>query len=60
MAGFGWQSLILPYLQQDALYNHLTLPGGELNDVLQTDLGKQLAQVPLTDFSLPFGHRLLT
>ncbi|HEY4235372.1 MAG TPA: DUF1559 domain-containing protein [Lacipirellulaceae bacterium] len=53
VAGFGWGSQILPYLQQEALYTHLTLPGGELNDVLQTDLGKTLAQVPLTVFRCP-------
>jgi prepilin-type N-terminal cleavage/methylation domain-containing protein/prepilin-type processing-associated H-X9-DG protein len=53
VAGFGWGSQILPYLQQEALYTHLTLPGGELHDVLQTDLGKQMAQVPLTVFRCP-------
>ena len=53
VAGFGWGVQILPYVQQDALYNHLTLPGGELNDVLQTDVGKELAQVPLTVFRCP-------
>jgi prepilin-type N-terminal cleavage/methylation domain-containing protein/prepilin-type processing-associated H-X9-DG protein len=53
VAGFGWGAQILPYLQQDALYSHLTLPGGELNDVLQTEVGKQLAQVPLTIFRCP-------
>jgi prepilin-type N-terminal cleavage/methylation domain-containing protein/prepilin-type processing-associated H-X9-DG protein len=53
VAGFGWSAQILPYLQQEALYTHLTLPGGELNDVLQSDLGKQLAQVPLTVFRCP-------
>jgi prepilin-type N-terminal cleavage/methylation domain-containing protein/prepilin-type processing-associated H-X9-DG protein len=53
VAGFGWGAQILPYLQQEALYTHLTLPGGELNDVLQTDLGKTLAQVPLPIFRCP-------
>jgi prepilin-type N-terminal cleavage/methylation domain-containing protein/prepilin-type processing-associated H-X9-DG protein len=53
VAGFGWGAQVLPYLQQDALYNHLTLPGGELHDVLQTAAGRELAQVPLTVFRCP-------
>src|SRR5882757_2577096 len=58
VAGFGWGSQILPYLQQEALYTHLTLPGGELNDVLRSDvpgndLGKELAQIPLSVFRCP-------
>ena len=32
VAGFGWAPQMLPYLQQEALYNFLGLPKGQLHD----------------------------
>jgi prepilin-type N-terminal cleavage/methylation domain-containing protein/prepilin-type processing-associated H-X9-DG protein len=53
VAGFGWGCFLLPYLQQEALYNHLSLPGGELHDVLRTSTGQELATLPLPMFRCP-------
>lgn len=53
VAGFGWAPQILPYLQQEALYNFLNLPKGQLNDVLQTSDGRALAQIALPMFRCP-------
>ncbi|MCI0334576.1 MAG: DUF1559 domain-containing protein [Planctomycetes bacterium] len=53
VAGFGWATSLLPHLQQRALYNRLTLPMGQLHDVMQTPVGRDLAQVPLPSFRCP-------
>jgi prepilin-type N-terminal cleavage/methylation domain-containing protein/prepilin-type processing-associated H-X9-DG protein len=53
VAGFGWAPQLLPYLQQEALYNFLGLPRSQLHDVLQTTEGKELAQLALPMFRCP-------
>jgi len=53
VAGFGWAPQVLPYLQQEALYNFLTLPSGQLHDVLQTPDGQELAKIALPMFRCP-------
>lgn len=53
VAGFGWSSFLLPHLQQKTLYNLLTLPMGELNDVLKTPSGRDLATAELSVFRCP-------
>ena len=53
VAGFGWATFLLPYLQQQALYNHLKLPGSELHDVLQSAPKRELVQLPLEMFRCP-------
>jgi prepilin-type N-terminal cleavage/methylation domain-containing protein/prepilin-type processing-associated H-X9-DG protein len=53
VAGFGWAPQILPYLQQEALYNFLGLPRSQLHDVLQTPDGQKLAQIALPMFRCP-------
>lgn len=53
VAGFGWASFLLPYLQQQALYNRLKPNMSELHDVLKTLSKRDLAQVPLPSFRCP-------
>ncbi len=53
VAGFGWASLLLPYLNQEPLYNFLGLPERELHDVLQSSSGRELARLPLPMFRCP-------
>src|SRR5262249_35679449 len=53
VAGFGWCSFLLPHLQQKALYGFLSLPTGELHNVLSTAGGRDLAQVNLPVFRCP-------
>jgi prepilin-type N-terminal cleavage/methylation domain-containing protein/prepilin-type processing-associated H-X9-DG protein len=62
VAGFGWASHLLPYLQQKAVYTRLKLPHGQLHDVLQTPTGREVAQVPQPSFRCPSdtGYELNT
>ena len=53
VAGFGWAPQMLPYLQQEALYNFLGLPKAQLHDVLKTPDGRELAQIALPMFRCP-------
>ncbi len=53
VAGFGWAPQLLPFLQQEALYNFLGFPRSQLHDVLQTPDGKELAQIALPMFRCP-------
>ncbi len=53
VAGFGWAPQILPYLQQEALYNFLELPSGQLHDVLKTNDGRELAKLALPMLRCP-------
>jgi prepilin-type N-terminal cleavage/methylation domain-containing protein/prepilin-type processing-associated H-X9-DG protein len=53
VAGFGWAPQLLPYLQQEALYNFLGLPRAQLHDALQTNEGRDLAQIALPMFRCP-------
>lgn len=53
VAGFGWAPQLLPFLQQEALYNFLGFPRSQLHDVLQTAEGKELAQLALPMFRCP-------
>jgi prepilin-type N-terminal cleavage/methylation domain-containing protein len=50
VAGFGWASLILPYLEEKELHSRLALPGGELHDVLKDPARRYLVQEPLAMF----------
>jgi prepilin-type N-terminal cleavage/methylation domain-containing protein/prepilin-type processing-associated H-X9-DG protein len=62
VAGFGWASFLLPHLQQQALYNRLKLPMGQLHGLLQDATKRELAQVPLGMFRCPSdtGYELNT
>jgi prepilin-type processing-associated H-X9-DG protein len=53
VAGFGWATSLLTNLQQRALYNRLTLPMGQLHDVLKDPAKRDLAQLPLPSFRCP-------
>ncbi|MGD9635132.1 MAG: DUF1559 domain-containing protein [Pirellulales bacterium] len=53
VAGFGWAPQLLPYLQQEALYNFLGFPKSQLHDVLKTPDGVKLAQIALPMFRCP-------
>jgi prepilin-type N-terminal cleavage/methylation domain-containing protein len=62
VAGFGWASSLLPYLQLQPVYTRLKLPNGQLHDVLQTPTGREVAQTPLPSFRCPSdtGYELNT
>jgi prepilin-type N-terminal cleavage/methylation domain-containing protein/prepilin-type processing-associated H-X9-DG protein len=53
VAGFGWACFLLPHLQHESLYDRLSLPLGNLHDLLQTPTGRDLAQLPLEMFRCP-------
>lgn len=59
VAGFGWAPQLLPYLQQEALYNYLGLPKGQLHDVLKTSSGKELASIALPMLRCPSDSSML-
>jgi prepilin-type N-terminal cleavage/methylation domain-containing protein/prepilin-type processing-associated H-X9-DG protein len=62
VAGFSWASFLLPHLQQQALYNRLKLPMGQLDALLKDPSKRELAQVPLPLFRCPSdtGYELNT
>jgi prepilin-type processing-associated H-X9-DG protein len=53
VAGFGWASFLLPHLQQQALFNRLNLPMGQLHELLMNPTERDLVQVPLALFRCP-------
>lgn len=53
VAGFGWATFLLPYVEEKDLYNRLALPTGELNDILKEPAKRELVQVPLRVFRCP-------
>ena len=57
VAGFGWAAQLLPYLQQEALYNFLGLsPGAVARRAARQLMVRELATDRAADVSLPVGH----
>jgi prepilin-type processing-associated H-X9-DG protein len=53
VAGYGWGTFLLPYLQQKAVYNNLNVPTQDLHEALQSSSGKDMAQLALPVFRCP-------
>jgi prepilin-type N-terminal cleavage/methylation domain-containing protein/prepilin-type processing-associated H-X9-DG protein len=53
VAGFGWATYVLPQLQQKAVYGMLNSPTADLNDLLRTAAGREVAQLELPVFRCP-------